>query len=145
MSLSGGALEAPADVPSTGYDAFLRATLLITRRAGDVAAAFRRMVFNVLARNRDDHTRQHAFLMAPDGDWRLAPAYDLTPSAGPGGEHYLDVEGEGRNPTRAHVAALGRRHGLAEREIAAVIDAVRAAVSDWPRFAEGAGVARASR
>jgi hypothetical protein len=45
----------------------------------------------------------------------------------------------------AMAGGLGRRHGLAEREIGAVIDAVRAAVSDWPQFAEGANVTRASR
>ncbi len=92
-----GAIEAPANVPSTSYDMFLRATRAITRRADDVAAAFRRMVFNVLASNRDDHTRQHAYLMDSAGDWRLAPAYDLTYSPGPGGEHYMDIAGEGKD------------------------------------------------
>ena len=61
LSLS-GAIESPPQTPSS-YDTLLRATRAITRRADDVAAAFRRMVFNVLAHNRDDHTRQHAFLM----------------------------------------------------------------------------------
>ena len=48
---------------------------------------------------------------------RRAPAYDLTYSAGPGGEHYLDVEGEGKNPICDHDRALGRRHGLSDRLI----------------------------
>lgn len=143
VSLS-GAVEAPWRTPAS-YDLFLRATLAITRHAEDLHAAFRRMVFNVLASNRDDHTRQHSYLMDETGQWRLAPAYDLTYSAGPGGEHYLDVEGEGRNPGRRHIQALGRRHGLTERQSDAVIDAVRAAVADWGRFAEAAGVTRASR
>lgn len=142
VSLS-GAVEAPWRTPAS-YDLFLRATVAITRHAGDLQAAFRRMVFNVLASNRDDHTRQHSYLMDAQGQWRLAPAYDLTYSAGPGGEHYLDVEGEGRNPTRAQVHALGRRHSLSDRLIDAIIDEVRAAVADWPRFAEEAGVTRAS-
>lgn len=55
------------------------------------------------------------------GQWQLAPAYDLTYSAAPGGEHYLDTEGEGRNPTRAQLQALGRRHGLLDRAIETVI------------------------
>jgi serine/threonine-protein kinase HipA len=139
-----GAIEAPADRPSASYDTFLRATLHITRHADDVAAAFRRMVFNVLAHNRDDHTRQHSYLMDATGNWRLAPAYDLTYSAGPGGEHYLDVEGEGRNPTRAHVTALGRRHGLSDRTIATIVNDVRDATARWPHFARGAGVTKLS-
>jgi serine/threonine-protein kinase HipA len=142
VSLS-GAVEAPWRVPAS-YDLLLRATLAITRHTGDVEAAFRRMVFNVLACNRDDHTRQHSFLMDRSGQWRLAPAYDLTHSAGPGGEHYLDIEGEGRAPTEAHVLALGRRHGVADRAIVATIAEVRAAIAEWPRHAEEAGVSRAS-
>lgn len=139
-----GAIEAPSSIPSS-YDQFLLATQLITRHAEDLAAVFRRMVFNVLAHNRDDHTKQHSYLMNVAGDWRLAPAYDLTYSAGPGGEHYLDIEGEGRAPTAGHVAAVGRRHGFRDREIAATIDEVRAAVTDWPRFAKEAGVTDTSR
>lgn len=138
-----GAIEAPPDMPSS-YDLFLRATRAITRRADDVAAAFQRMVFNILAHNRDDHTRQHAYLMDPHGEWRLAPAYDLTYAPGPGGEHYLDVEGEGRRPTRSLVVRLGKKHSLNERRIAEMIDEVRAAVSGWPRFAKSAAVSAAS-
>ncbi|MES3027251.1 MAG: hypothetical protein V4820_05300 [Pseudomonadota bacterium] len=51
----------------------------------------------------------------------MAPAYDFTYSAVPGGEHYLDTEGEGRNPTRAQLQALGRRHDLLDRAIETVI------------------------
>jgi serine/threonine-protein kinase HipA len=135
-----GALEALPDVPSIDYDGLLRATSAITRHAGDVEQAFRRMVFNVLAHNRDDHTRQHSYLMDADGEWRLAPAYDLTFSNGPGGEHYLAVEGEGRAPTRTQVVTLGRRHGLSDRTIAEIIDAVRHALADWPVIATELGV-----
>jgi serine/threonine-protein kinase HipA len=139
-----GAIEAPSNIPSTSYDMFMRATRSITRRADDVAAVFRRMVFNVLACNRDDHTRQHAYLMDTNGDWRLAPAYDLTYSPGPGGEHYMDIAGEGRRPTRAHVAELGQQHGYNARQVATVIETVRLAVADWPSIARGSGVSAAS-
>jgi serine/threonine-protein kinase HipA len=138
-----GAIEAPSDAPSS-YDLFLRATRAITRRADDVAAAFRRMVFNVLACNRDDHTRQHAYLMDASGEWRLAPAFDLTYAPGPGGEHYLDIDGEGRRPTRAQITSLGKRHGLDARSIRAVIEDVTAAVADWPIQAKRASVSKDS-
>jgi len=135
-----GAVEAPSHLPSLDYDGFLRATLAITRDVRDVEEAFRRMVFNVLAFNRDDHTRQHAYLMDPDGRWRLAPAYDLTYSPGPGGDHYLAVAGEGRRPTRGHVERVGSLHGISDRQIADIIDTVDGVVSDWLRFAAEAGV-----
>ena len=139
-----GAVEAPSEPGIVSYDTFLRATQAITRRKPDVEAAFRRMVFNILASNRDDHTRQHAYLMDARGDWRLAPAYDLTYAPGPGGEHYLDIEGEGRNPTRAHVLRLGARHSLDAKAVAAMVEEVRAAVVRWPAFGDAAGVTKAS-
>ena len=137
-----GAVEAPCNIPSASYDTLLRATRAITRHEADVEQAFRRMIFNVLAHNRDDHTRQHSYLMQEDGDWRLAPAYDLTYSDGPGGEHYLDIEGEGRLPTRAHVTKLGRRHGLDLSRIDSIIEEVEEAVSEWGGFAKMAQVER---
>ena len=139
-----GAIEASPHLPSASYDMFLRATMAITRQTNDVKAAFQRMLFNVLASNRDDHTRQHAYLMGPDGEWRLAPAYDLTYAPGPGGGHYMDIEGEGRNPTRDHVLKLGGRHGLDVKTVDAAIEIVRAAVADWPAHAHDAGVTATS-
>lgn len=136
----GGALEASPHLPSLDYDGFLRATLSITRDMRDVEQAFRRMVYNVLAHNRDDHVRQHAFLMDEKGEWHLAPAFDLTFSHGPGGEHYMAVEGEGRAINRANIAALGVRHGIAEKRIAAIVHEVTAAVMDWESFAANCDV-----
>lgn len=139
LSLAGG-VEAPPHAPSLDYDGFLRATMAITRDVRDVEEAFRRMVFNVLACNRDDHTRQHAYLMDQAGTWRLAPAYDLTFSGGPGGEHYFAIAGEGRAPTRAHVEEVGTTHGLAPKRIAQIIYEVGATAADWPAHAREAGV-----
>ncbi|OYY88291.1 MAG: phosphatidylinositol kinase [Sphingomonas sp. 28-66-16] len=136
----GGVLEASPHMPSVDYDGFLKATLAITHSMADVEQAFRRMVFNVLARNRDDHVRQHAYLMDSRGDWRLAPAFDLTFSNGPGGEHYMAVVGEGRTITREHVDKLAKAHGVSPKRVAAVIDDVRAALAEWPSHARDAGV-----
>lgn len=136
----GGAVEAPMTPGALNYDQFLRVTQHITRNVEDVALAFRRIVFNVLAHNRDDHVRQHAYLMDDAGVWSLSPAYDLTYAPGPGGEHYLDIEGEGRNVTRKHIAILGAKHGLSAKAIDLVVEEVGAAVGDWRKFASEAGV-----
>ena len=136
----GGALEASPNMPSVDYDGFLKVTLAITHSMADVEQAFRRMVFNVLSRNRDDHVRQHAYLMDDRGNWRLAPAFDLTFSNGPGGEHYMAVHGEGRTITRDHVGKLAKNHGIAPKRVAAAIDDVRAALADWSSYARDAGV-----
>lgn len=136
----GGALEASPHMPSVDYDGFLKATLAITHSMADVEQAFRRMVFNVLARNRDDHVRQHAYLMDDQGNWRLAPAFDLTFSNGPGGEHYMAVLGEGRAITRQHIEKLAKAHGISPKRVVAVIDDVRATLADWPSHARDTGV-----
>ncbi|KQM81851.1 phosphatidylinositol kinase [Sphingomonas sp. Leaf23] len=138
-----GAIEASPQVAGTiDYDMFLRATRAITRDEGDVVAAFTRMVFNVLAGNRDDHGRQHAYLMDDAGDWHLAPAYDLTFSDGPGGQHDLAVAGEGAMPTRGHVDRIAAVHGIAPKRVAAIVEQVADAVAGWPDAARDAGVGR---
>ena len=136
----GGVLEASPHMPSVDYDGFLKATLAITHSMADVEQAFRRMVFNVLARNRDDHVRQHAYLMDDRGNWRLAPAFDLTFSNGPGGEHYMAVLGEGRSITRELVERLAKTHGISPKRVATVNDDVRAALAEWPSHARATGV-----
>ncbi|UAJ12442.1 type II toxin-antitoxin system HipA family toxin [Glacieibacterium megasporae] len=135
-----GLLEADPDGASVSYREYLRATQYLTRDVREVEAAFRRMAFNVIAHNRDDHARNHAFLMNASGEWRLAPAFDLTFSSGPGGEHYLAVDGEGRKPTRANMIAEGRSVGLAARKLETIVDEVAAAVERWPDFALTAGM-----
>ncbi|KQN04291.1 hypothetical protein ASE78_17110 [Sphingomonas sp. Leaf25] len=143
MASLAGAIEAPPHIAgAVDYDLFLRATRAITRNDADVVEAFRRMIFNVLAGNRDDHTRQHAYLMDDRGEWRLAPAYDLTFSDGPGGKHYLAVSGEGRSVTRSHVDRLAKVHGVPPRQVAAIVDQVTAAVAGWTAAARDAGVTR---
>jgi serine/threonine-protein kinase HipA len=136
----GGAMEASPHMPSLDYDGFLRATLSITRDMCDVEQAFRRMVFNVLAHNREDHVRQHAYLMDDKGEWHLAPAFDLTFASGPGGEHYMAVMGEGRDITRGHVEALGTRHGIGAKRIAVIVEEVASAIAGWHAVADSVGV-----
>jgi serine/threonine-protein kinase HipA len=140
-----GALEAPSGITAIGYDTFLRATTAITRNVVDAEAVFLRMIFNILACNRDDHSRQHAFLQDTQGNWRLAPAFDLTFSHGPGGEHELDIDGEARKPTRTHVLKLAKRHGVATQKIDVMIDAVRSALAQWEHLAKQTGVSATSR
>jgi len=135
-----GALRTAWNTPTIGYHQFFQATRAITRHQGDVEQAYRRMIFNILACNRDDHTGQHAYLMDRHGDWRLAPAYDLTYSHGPRGEHYLDVDGEGRRPTRAHAMTLAAKHGIATSQANRIIEEVRASLASWTDIAAEQGV-----
>lgn len=90
-----GLLHVPFGVPAVDYRDLLQVTRRLTRDERQVTEAFRLACFNVFAGNRDDHARNVAFLMSGDGHWRLAPAFDLTPSEGPAGQHAMSVCGSG--------------------------------------------------
>jgi len=103
---------------------------------------FRRMVFNVVARNQDDHTRNIAFLMGENGPWRLSPAFDLTWAFNPGGSwtnrHQMSINGKRDDFTHADLSMVARQFGIKDEK--GLMEQVANAVSNWPRFARDAGV-----
>ncbi|MCX8567188.1 MAG: serine/threonine-protein kinase HipA [Glomeribacter sp. 1016415] len=103
---------------------------------------FRRMVFNVLAANCDDHTKNLSFLLAENGQWRLAPAYDVTHAYNAQGQwtyqHLMSVNGAFKNITRDDLLSVGDRF-FAPR-CKEVIKQVKAALARWPEFAVQAGI-----
>jgi len=139
QSLS-GLLEADYRLPSVGYDAFVKAARMLTRREVDAEAAFRLMVFNIAVHNRDDHAKNVAFLMDANGEWRLAPAFDLTFAEGPGGEHTMDVLGQGRAPNREGVLALAAATSIRSPIAATIIDEVCDALIGATALLRKAGV-----
>ncbi len=138
MHTVGGLLNLPYGYSALDYEDLLRVTRQLTRSEADVAEMFRRGCFNVFAHNRDDHSRNFAFLMNERGEWRLSPAYDLTYADGPGGEHTTLVDGEGRNPGARQLLQIAERQALKGR--AGIVDEVRAAVARFGEFADEAGV-----
>ena len=125
-----GALHANFRLPwAVDYTTFLRATRMFTHDEREVQKAYERAVFNVVFNNRDDHSKNVSFRLGRDRRWRLAPGYDLTFCEGPGGEHQMDVCGDGRNITRAKMLELAQQGGLDANSAAEVI----------ARFVEQAG------
>lgn len=112
MHTLAGALNANFQLPDTSYQTLLRMTRLMTKSEVEVRKAFERCVFNVAFNNRDDHTRNFSFRMDESFNWKLAPCYDLAYCVGPGGEHQMDIEGEGRNPERSHLLKLASLNSL---------------------------------
>jgi serine/threonine-protein kinase HipA len=133
-------VEADHTAPTIDYDTLLKIIRLLTRDERHVRQMFRRMVFNALAHNRDDHAKNHACLMTPGGEWQPTPAYDLTLSEGPGGEHSLAIDGEGRNPSRQNIMAVADRASIPKGEADSIVQQVHAAVDRWPAQAGKAGV-----
>ena len=114
----------------------------VLRRLGlhykDSEQLYRRMVFNVIARNHDDHTKNFSFLMDREGRWSLAPAYDLCYSYNPGGRwtsrHQLSLNGKTDGFTRGDLLAVAQAVGL--RDADHIIEDVRASVAAWPDVAK---------
>ncbi|MBY5870214.1 type II toxin-antitoxin system HipA family toxin [Rhizobium leguminosarum] len=142
MHTASGILNASHRQASLNYGQLHKLTLMMTRDSSEVLRMFRRMVFNVYAKNRDDHAKNHAFLMNADGRWILSPAYDLTFSSGPGGEHSVDIAGEGRNPDIKHLLTVSRQASISDQDARDVIDQVRTAIEGWQQFAEKAGLSK---
>ncbi len=119
-----GAVDADFRVPEIDYAGFLRATRVITGSQAEVDKAFQRAVFNVAFNNRDDHSKNFSYRLDKHRRWKLSPAYDLTFNRGPGGEHHMDVCGEGRAIGRAHLLQLAEKEGVRPRIAAGLIDGV---------------------
>lgn len=98
---------------------------------------FRRLVYNVVIRNQDDHTKNISFLMGDDGRWRLSPAYDMgyayNPAGGWTATHQMSVNGKFDEITRNDLLSLAKAEGI--KDAAMVIDHVREAASRWPLLA----------
>ena len=106
----------------------------------DLTQLYRRMAFNVLAGNRDDHLRNHGFLRHADG-WRLAPAFDLNP-AREMREHATAVNGRAVAPDGADIVAVRSFFGLTERQARALVAEVADALGEWRSVAATVGIDR---
>lgn len=137
MQTAAALLDADFRRTTLDYVELLKLVRVLTRDQRAVEEMFRRMVFNARALNRDDHLKNHAFLMDRSGLWRLAPAYDLSFSQGPGGEQSLLVGGEGRRPGRRQFDLVAERAGIKPRRTATIVGEVDAAIREWPVFARG--------
>lgn len=135
------------DFNQAGAYAYEQALLTIRRLGLPMAAIeeqFRRMVFNIVARNQDDHVKNIAFLMDRQGQWSLAPAFDVTYSYNPSGRwtslHQMTLNGKRDDFTRDDFEACAKSALMKRGRAATIIAQVRAAVLRWPEFAAQAGL-----
>jgi serine/threonine-protein kinase HipA len=131
-------------IPSQDYDHFFKIVINLTKNHQDLIRAFRQMVFNIFANNRDDHVKNFEFIMNHKGEWSLSPAYDLVYSPGPGGEHSMTVLGEGKALTKADIYKVGEKHGIQKKTIGLIVDKVSGAANNFQTYAKAAGVSKAT-
>ncbi len=105
---------------------------------------FRRMAFNIVARNQDDHVKNIAFLMNKSGEWSLSPAFDMTYSFNPAGawtaSHQMTMNGKRDNFTLDDFNACAKKASMKRGRAAKIVSEVQATVSKWKSFAEQAGL-----
>ena len=130
------------DFNQAGAYAYEQALLTIRQLKLPMAAVeeqFRRMVFNIVARNQDDHVKNIAFLMNKQGEWSLAPAFDVTYSYNPSGSwtatHQMTLNGKRDGFTLADFEACAKSSLMKRGRAKTLIDEVQAAVRRWPEFA----------
>ena len=132
------------DPTAYSYEQAFRVTRRVVSDARAYEQLFRRMAFNVLAWNCDDHVKNISYLMDRSGEWFLAPAYDECYAYNPEGDwtsrHQMSVNGKRLGISDDDILAFARFANMRERKARAVLDEVKAAVHDWPRFAAEAEV-----
>jgi len=129
-------------IPTVDYDDLLSLTLHLTKDTNEMLKMFRLAIFNLLSHNRDDHAKNFSFLLDENQNWKLSPAYDLTFSYGPGGEHSTTYLGEGKNPSIEHILKLAKKHKIKDAEI--IVDEVISAIKKFKSYAKEFGLSQES-
>ncbi len=142
MHSLGGLHHVDYNVPRLlSYEGYFRTIRRLRLGQPAVTQAFRRMVFNIAARNQDDHVKNLAFLMGSDGQWALAPAFDVTYAYGSKWTrtHQMTARGKDDAFTRADLLALGREFDIPKHGVE-ILEEVEAALGIWGPEAEAAGL-----
>ncbi len=127
-----------------GYEQALLAIRHLGLPMSAVEEQFRRMAFNIIARNQDDHVKNIAFLMDKSGNWSLSPAFDMTYSFNPSGKwtssHQMTVNGKRDNFTMEDFKACARVASMKRGRAKAIVNQVLETVKHWRDYADQAGV-----
>jgi serine/threonine-protein kinase HipA len=135
------------DYNQAGAYSYEQALLTIRQLKLPMAAVeeqFRRMVFNIVGRNQDDHVKNIAFLMDKEGQWSLAPAFDMTYSYNPSGvwtaAHQMSLNGKRDGFALADFRAATKGAHMKRGRAEGIVKEVSSIVAKWPEFAAEAGI-----
>lgn len=125
-------------VNSFSYEQLFQCMRELKLTYADAEQMFRRMVFNVIARNCDDHTKNFSFLLKQGGKWKLAPAYDLCHAYRPGSEwvsqHALSINGKRKDFTKEDLLVIGE--SIRYKKASEIVDEINDTVNQWKKFAD---------
>lgn len=126
-----------SQITSFSYEQIFQTMRLLRLPYPQAEQMYRRMVFNVIARNCDDHTKNFAFRLKKDGDWELAPAYDICFAYRPGSDwvsqHNLSINGKRKDITKADLLLIAKSMNIKKAE--AIIQKISDTVSNWHEYA----------
>jgi len=129
-------------VNSFSYEQLFQAMRELKLDYQDAEQMFKRMVFNVIARNCDDHTKNFGFLLKQGGKWELAPAYDVCHAYRPNSQwvsqHALSLNGKRKGHTKADLLVIGA--SIKCKKASEIIDHIQATVNQWERFAKDVNI-----
>ncbi|NLA48630.1 MAG: type II toxin-antitoxin system HipA family toxin [Bacteroidales bacterium] len=129
-------------INSFSYEQLFQCMRELKLTYADAEQMFRRMVFNVIARNCDDHTKNFSFLLKQGGKWELAPAYDLCHAYRPDSEwasqHALSINGKRKDITKADLLVIGE--SIRCKKAAVIVDEINDTVNQWKIFADNVEV-----
>ncbi|TCD07650.1 type II toxin-antitoxin system HipA family toxin [Pedobacter frigidisoli] len=126
------------DINSFSYEELFQTMRILGLPYPDAEQLFRRMVFNVIARNCDDHTKNFAFLMDKDGQWGLSPAYDVCHAYRPDSvwvsRHCLSINGKRDEIGRADLITVAKQMNI--RKADGIISEIQSVVNRWEDYAK---------
>lgn len=129
-----GLLHASHRFASIDYSSLLKLTSVLTKDIREVEKMVRLMIFNVKGNNKDDHSKNFSFMLDAQNQWKLTPAYDLTPSKGINGEHTSMVNGKGIDITNIDLIKTAEAFGFNETKVREIIEQTEDALSNYDKY-----------
>ncbi|MBU0942315.1 MAG: type II toxin-antitoxin system HipA family toxin [Bacteroidetes bacterium] len=131
-----------SQITSFSYEQLFQTMRLLRLPYPQAEQLFRRMVFNVIARNCDDHTKNFAFRLKKEGSWELAPAYDICfayrPDSDWVSQHNLSINGKRKGITKEDLLSLAKSMNI--KKANTIIEQISITVANWYQYAEKANV-----
>lgn len=131
-----GLLHASHRTASLDYNNLLKLTTILAKDIREVEKMFRLMVFNVLSGNKDDHSKNFSFMLNKYNEWKLTPAYDLTPSQGINGEQTAMVNNKGKDINDNDFIKVGLDFDISKEKSTQIIEQTKQSLSNYDRLAK---------
>lgn len=141
----GNMIGADFRIPALDYMDICKVVFDVTKSQQELLKILRQMIFNIATHNRDDHSKNFAFIWnQATNSWQLSPAYDLMFSTGIHGEHTSTIAGEGKSPSKEDIISVAKKFSL-ERQALAMIEQINDVVSMHSHYFNLANVSKKSQ